>query len=253
MTVVHLVLVVAAFLTAVLSGILGMGGGMLFLATLFCFLPHAEAIPTHAAVQLASNGTRILAFLQAVDWGTVGRFLLGAVPGGALGIVLLAWLGPADQSEPYLKLGVGAYILVAAYWPQKTGQLASGTRWDFPLLGLVAGAAALTVGAVGPLIAPLFARRGFAKERLIATKATCQMILHVVKIPAFIWLRDIDYIELTGVTVAMIVVVVPATLLGKRILVHVSEAKFRWLYRAALTVAGAKVLLWDGVGALLTD
>lgn len=251
MTLAHTVLVAVAFVTAVLSGFLGMGGGMLLLATLLCFLPHAEAIPTHAAVQLASNGTRIAAFLRAVDWPTIGRFLTGALPGGALGLALLVWLGPSKGSEPYLKMAVGAYILLAAFLPQGSRSSTNGSRWDFPALGLVAGTAALTVGAVGPLIAPMFARRGFVKERLIATKATCQIILHGVKIPAFLWLRDFDYAELTRVTAAMIVVVVPGTLLGKRLLKHVSEANFRWMYRSALTVAGLKVLLWDGVSQLL--
>lgn len=241
------VLVAAAFLTAALSGIIGMGGGMLLLATLFCFLPHAEAIPTHAAVQLASNGTRIVAFLRAVDWRTIGRFCVGAIPGGALGVLLLVSLGPAEQSEPYLKMAVGIYILVAAYLPKAKKTRTGGQWWDFPLLGLVAGTAALTVGAVGPLIAPLFARRDFVKERLIATKATCQMILHVVKIPAFLLVRSFDYVELTGVTLAMIAVVIPGTLLGKRVLKRVSEEHFVLLYRVALTVAGLKVLLWDGV------
>ena len=247
----NVVLVVVALLSATLSGIIGMGGGMLLLATLFCFLPHAEAIPTHAAVQLASNGTRIVAFLRDVHWRTVSRFCLGAVPGGALGVLLLASVGPADRSEPYLKMAVGAYILLAAHLPTARKRTTAGPWWDFPLLGLVAGTAALTVGAVGPLIAPLFTRRDFVKHRLIATKAVCQIILHVVKIPAFLWLRSFDYGRLTGITIAMIAVVIPGTLLGKRLLVHVSESNFLVLYRVALTVAGLKVLVWDGLYAVV--
>jgi uncharacterized membrane protein YfcA len=243
----NVILVLAAFAAATLSGVIGMGGGMLLLATMFCFLPHAEAIPTHAAVQLASNGTRVAAFIGNVDWPTVGRFCLGAAPGGALGIVLLLSIGPAQESEPYLKMAVGLYILIAAHLPKAKKHTAQGQWWDFPLLGLVAGTAALTVGAVGPLIAPLFARRDFVKHRLVATKAVCQMILHAVKIPAFLWLRTSDYSRLTGITVAMIVVVIPGTLLGKRLLTHVSESNFIILYRVALTIAGLKVLAWDGI------
>jgi uncharacterized membrane protein YfcA len=249
----YVILAVAALATATLSGMIGMGGGMLLLATLFCFLPHAEAIPTHAAVQLASNGTRIVAFLRDVDWATLGRFVIGALPGGALGLMLLASVGPAERAEPYLKMAVGAYILVAAHLPKAEKNTAGGHWWDFPLLGLVAGTAALTVGAVGPLIAPLFARRDFVKERLVATKATCQAILHVVKIPAFLWLRSFDYPRLAGITVVMIALVIPGTLLGKRLLRHVSEADFLLLYRIALTVAGLKVLAWDGIYAAIGD
>ncbi len=242
------ILTIAAFATATLSGILGMGGGMLLLAVMFCFLAHGEAIPTHAAVQLVSNSTRSVAFIQHVSWRTLGRFVLGAIPGGAIGLWLRWEMGPPDQAEPYLKTLVGVYILVAAFLPKpKSRDGHRGTWWDFPLLGLVAGAAALTVGAVGPLIAPLFARRAFVKERLIATKALCQMFLHVVKIPAFLAFGSIDVEKLGLLALVMSVVVIPGTLLGKRMLRYVSEDNFVRLYKLALVVAGAKVLLIDGL------
>ncbi|MHC4064941.1 MAG: sulfite exporter TauE/SafE family protein [Planctomycetota bacterium] len=170
----HIVLVVAAFVTAAISAVIGMGGGILLLATLFCFLPHPEAIPTHATVQLVSNSTRMVAFLRDVHWPTIGRFLLGVIPGGTIGVLLLAlaWRSArADAAEPYLKMLVGVYILVTAHLPRSRKGLVAGRWWDFPLLGLVAGAAALTVGAVGPLIAPLFARRDFVKESLRCSPA----------------------------------------------------------------------------------
>ena len=36
------VLAMAAFVTATISGTIGMGGGILLLATMFCFLPHGS-------------------------------------------------------------------------------------------------------------------------------------------------------------------------------------------------------------------
>ncbi|MHC4064940.1 MAG: hypothetical protein ACYSUI_10620 [Planctomycetota bacterium] len=50
---------------------------------------------------------------------------------------------------------------------------------------------------------------------------------------------------------AMVVAVIPATLLGKRLLPYVSESAFVIIYRVALTVAGIKVLAWDGLYAAL--
>lgn len=245
------VLAVAAFLTAMLSGIIGMGGGMLLLATLFCFLSHGEAIPTHAAVQLASNGTRLLAFVSFVDWPTVRRFCLGALPGSILGAVLLWSLGEPTRSEPVLKLVVGLYILVVTLLPRSSAPHVATVWWDFPLLGLIAGTAALTVGAIGPLIAPLFARRAFVKERLIATKAVCQAVLHVAKIPAFFWLRSLDVDRLGTLALVMIVMVIPGTLLGKAMLKKVSDAQFVTLYRVALLIAGMKITVFDALLPML--
>ena len=45
----------------------------------------------------------------------------------------------------------------------------------------------------------------------------------------------------------MIVMVIPGTLLGKRLLKGVSERHFAITYRVALTAAGLKLLVIDGL------
>ena len=247
------ILAVAALLTSALSALIGMGGGILLLALLFSFLSHGEAIPSHAAVQIASNGTRVLAFLGNVHWRSIRRFCIGAFPGSAAGFLLLWWLGVLDDSEPYLKTVVGIYVLLATYLPKPKEAARVAKWWDFPLLGLIAGTAALTLGAIGPLIAPLFARRDFVKEKLIATKAVCQVILHSLKIPAFVVLGTFDAPSLWLLTAIMMVAVIPGTLLGKRAVKHVSERHFVVLYRVALTAAGLKVLILDGLLKIMMD
>jgi len=245
---VYVILAIAALLTSMVSAILGMAGGVMLLAVMLCFLTHADSIPTHAAVQIASNGTRVMAFARNVDWRALRRFLIGAVPGAGVGMLLLWALGQPEQSEPYLKTIIGAFILLATFLPKPKGDGAHRERWfDFPAIGLAAGVAALTVGAIGPLIAPIFARRGFVKERLIATKAICQLCIHTLKIPAFLLVRDLDVSRLGTLAVVMICMVIPGTLLGKRMVKPISERNFKIAYRAALTLAGLKVLVWDGV------
>ena len=108
----------------------------------------------------------------------------------------------------------------------------------------------MTVGAIGPLIAPLFVRRGFVKERLVATKAVLQMITHALKLPMFWLLGTIQFAEFSRLLVCMSIVVIPGTFLGKRLLHRVSPRAFVWLYKVALTIAGFKLLIIDGACVL---
>jgi len=123
-------------------------------------------------------------------------------------------------------------------------------RFDFTLLGLVVGTVGLVVGAIGPIIAPLFARRGFVKEDLIATKAVCQLCTHAMKIAAFAALDLLEFVAFSQLLVAMAAMAIVGTLLGKRLLRHVSPEAFVLLYKVALTVAGIKVLAYDGLWRL---
>ena len=60
-------LVVAAFGTSILSGVIGMGGGMTLLGAMTLGLPPAWVVPLHAIVQLFSNFTRTLVFLREIS------------------------------------------------------------------------------------------------------------------------------------------------------------------------------------------
>ncbi len=249
----HAILALAALLTAVISGIIGMGGGILLLAVLLSFLPHAEAIPAHGAVQLVSNGTRLLAFIRHVDWKTIARFAAGAVPGSIVGGVAMIWLqAHIDATDAYLKIAIGSYVLIMTFRPtlppaavNAASAVQIGRR--FTRFGFLAGMLGLTVGAIGPLIAPVFVHCGFVKERLIATKAVCQALVHLLKVPIFLAGGLVAYGTLGRLILIMSLMVIPGTLIGKRILTHVDDRMFVRLFRIAMALAGIKVLAYDGL------
>ena len=73
----------------------------------------------------------------------------------------------------------------------------------------------------------------------------------VVKIPAFLFLRDLDVDKLGLLALVMILMAIPGTLIGKRVLKGISPQQFRIAFRVALTLAGLKVFFWDGILALI--
>lgn len=248
-----LILAIVALLTSIISGILGMGGGILLLAVLLSFLPAVEAITVHASVQIFSNGTRAIIFFKSCDRPALKTFLLGAVPGAVLGWFLLRYALNLGDAEPYLKVGIGLYVLAAALLPAGGGgEKGGGGLAGFFWIGCVAGLASLTVGAVGPLIAPVFRSKDFVKERLISTKAACQLSLHVLKVPALLALGTFDVPRFGAMTLLMIGMVIPGTLIGERLLRYVKDEHFRVAYRVALLTAGVKVLCVDGLWAIFT-
>ncbi len=245
-----IVLPLAALIASVISGIIGMGGGILLLAVMLSFLDHGEAIPLHAVVQLCSNTTRSIAFWKSADLRAVRRFIMGMLPGAVVGTLALYWIGRIEAGEPYLKMLVGLYVLIAPFVPKGKSQESPTPETSlrgFFSIGFLAGAMALTIGAIGPLIAPIFSRHGYVKERLIATKAVCQTLTHFIKLPAFLILGTFDGIATGTLSLLMVAAVIPGTLLGKHLLKYVSPSLFVWMFKIALVVAGMKVLIVDGI------
>ncbi|MCH8913383.1 MAG: hypothetical protein IIA33_07420 [Planctomycetes bacterium] len=68
------------------------------------------------------------------------------------------------------------------------------------------------------------------------------------------FLKDtlVDYAKLGQLIVVMSLMVIPGTLIGKRILRRVDERAFVTLFKLAMLLAGLKVLAYDGFYKLLT-
>lgn len=242
---------VAAYLTATLSGVLGMGGGVVLLAVFFLAgIDPLVALPLHAAVQLVSNGSRVLAFLGFVRWWPAATLAAASLPGPLLGLWLLDRLDPAA-----LQAALGVVILVATWTHLRgLGALAEGVA--FGIAGALVGVLGVLVGATGPLIAPFFLREHWQRQEIVGTKAACQAFTHVQKLvafgllaPALIdlgWItrapRSADWLD-PGVLVPMVVAVVAGTWTGKQLLGRISEERFRRLYKAVLTLVAIRLVL----------
>ena len=81
-------LVPTALAGATLSGILGMGGGLLLITVMASVLEPIQVVPVHGAVQLVSNGTRALRLLSSVRWSWFFLYVPGLFLGAYFGIQL---------------------------------------------------------------------------------------------------------------------------------------------------------------------
>jgi uncharacterized membrane protein YfcA len=231
------VLVVACFVTATISGILGMAGGVTLLGVMTALLPAPVVVPLHGIVQLASNSTRTWAFRRHVRWSILFTFMAPAV----VGVVIAANIW-GDLRLTWFRAWIGAFILAFLVWRRYKPKLRNPPVWSYAVLGLAAGLLAIFVGATGPFLAPFFLRDDFTNEQVIATKAVCQTWLHLLKIPAFLAL-SFDYTPYASVVVALVTAVIGGTYLGKHLLSTISKDRFVFWFQWVLAILAVYLIV----------
>lgn len=235
----------AAFLTAMLSGIAGVGGGTILIGVFYAIgLTTAQAVPLHAAVQLASNASRTAAYFRAVEWRAAGWFMLGCAPAP----FLIAPFVPLVNTH-IIEL-VLAVLIIGSLIPGKNADDLLPMRWAFLLAGVLVGSIGMFVGASGLFVGRLFLRPEWRKETTIGTLALCQCLGHGTKLLGYssIGLGPLSQADLLWPLVAAVIL---GTVAGKYLNQRLSEERFRTLVNAVLWIMSFK-LLWDGVHGLIS-
>lgn len=155
-----------------------MGGGILLLAIMAQYYPLAILIPLHGLIQLGSNSARVFLGFKAIDRRIVLQFGVGAVIGTAVGSRLIF-----SVPENFYKVILGTFILIVTFFPLPKYKKIFYLKWH--LVGGISSFLSLFVGATGPLIAPFYLSEKLSKERLVSTKAACQIFTHFLKVATF--------------------------------------------------------------------
>lgn len=231
-----LVLGASAVITSIISAVVGMAGGIVLLSIMTLFLPFQVLIPIHGVVQLISNGTRTWFLRKNIHWPLFRWFCVGLPFGAFVSISIIKSL----NSNTIPLLLIAALIFYSVFKPKRLPHLSIPFP-AFCLVGFGVGLLGPLVGATGPFIAPFFLRDDFNKEQIIASKSSVQVMGHLIKLPAFLYL-GFDYIHhiipITGLTICAVL----GTKLGVLLLHKVDEKMFRIIFKSALFVAGCRVI-----------
>ncbi|KPK17380.1 MAG: hypothetical protein AMJ62_01670 [Myxococcales bacterium SG8_38] len=231
------VLLLASFVTATVSAILGMAGGVTLLGLMTALLPAPIVVPIHGVVQLASNWTRTWAFRRHVRWAIFFAFMGPAIAGVAIAANI--W---ADLELTWFRAWIGGFILVFLAWRRYKPTLRNPPMWSYAALGFAAGLLGIFVGATGPFLAPFFLRDDFDNEEVIATKAVCQTWIHLLKIPAFLALQ-FDYAPYAPLLGALAAAVIGGTYFGKHLLSMLSKERFVFWFQLVLALLAVYLIL----------
>jgi uncharacterized protein len=214
--------VLAAFVTATVSGVLGMAGGLLLMGALLLVLPATTAFVAHGLLQLVSNGWRAWLHRRHVRGRILGWYAAGSVTAG-LAVAAVSYVPSTPMT--YLFLGL---VPLLVWLPKGVLRLDASRPAHAVAAGLAVTSVNLVAGVAGPLLDVFFVRTALGRHAVVATKAATQVLSHSAKVvlyggPVLSGPGD-------GLPVLVLLLAVPLSMLGTfaggRLLDRMSDAGF---------------------------
>jgi uncharacterized protein len=233
-------IVAMAFLTAALSGVFGMAGGLALKGALALVLPVSATFVVHGLLQLVANGWRAILHRKHVHWAIVAVYALGAFV--AAGVMAVIALQPT-KATLYLLMG----LVPGLVWlPQGWIKVDASRPPQAFLCGLSVTGMNLTAGVAGPLLDVFFVRTALTRHAIVATKAATQVFSHLMKI--IVYGAPLFAAGGRGVPPLWVfALAVPLSMLGTAagglLLDRLSDVNFKRYLRLILTVIGAVYLV----------
>jgi uncharacterized membrane protein YfcA len=238
------VLAAAVLSTAFLSGIFGMAGGMILMGILLAIMPLPAAMVLHGFTQMASNGWRAWLWRAHVEWRIVAHYCLGAVA-AALGFAAMRLV--TDKATALVIIGLLPFVVLLL--PER---LALDIRRPVQAFacGVICTVLMLLAGVSGPIFDAFFVRSALNRKAMVATKATVQVLGHLLKVAYFghvLVAAGTDASAVAPMAVVLAVVLaIAGTQLARRVLDAISEAQFRRWSRVLIATI-ATVYLAQGI------
>jgi uncharacterized protein len=235
----YIVLAFGALLGSTVSGVTGVGGGMVFLPFLVWGVGVRQAVPYLTMLLLVSNISRASFARREIDWQVVKHFAYGAVPGAISGALLYTMFSATLIAK---LLGVYLILYVILNFTRSTWPRVA-TLKSIAWIGVPAGVVSAVVGGSGPVVVPWFLRYGLVKEAFLGTEAVGATIMHACKLIVWGGARMIspqDVLLLLPMGGLMILGSYFGTLIVKRI----PARTFRTVLVFALAAIGVRFLLY---------
>lgn len=234
-------LIASAFVTAALSGVFGMAGGLLLKGAIALVLPVSATFVTHGLLQLVANGWRAVLHRAHLAWPIVAVYAGGALVAGL--VMSLIALEPS-KATLFLLMGVVPSLL----WVPQTWLRLDAAR---PAHAFVCGVSVtglnLTAGVAGPLLDTFFIRTPLTRHQIVATKAATQVFSHLAKVVVY----GAPLIAVGGrglppwwVFAGAVPLSMGGTVIGGRILQRMSDIHFKRWARWIVSGVGLLYLAW---------
>ena len=172
----YVLIIISALATSLLSGLVGMAGGVVLMAVLVNILPVSSAMVLHGITQFTANGSRTLILRKHLMW----RLLPGYILGASVAVAGFSALLFVPEASVVLIL-VGLFPWLARLQPRS-----SAFNITRPASNIICGfsvtSAQLLAGAAGPLLDLFYLNSGLDRQTVVANKALTQTIGHLLRI-----------------------------------------------------------------------
>ena len=227
-----------AFAASIVGGLAGYGTGLVLPIFLAPVVGVANVIPVMAVGMLLNNGSRVIAFRDAIEWPHVRRILLFGLPAciaGAYGYTLL--------EGRTIALLIGAFLILSvplrrwlAHVDASIGPNAE--RGAGALFGFINGG---MTGAGTVLIAILMAA-GVQGAGLIATDAIISIVMGLTKVALFGSLARLPAdLALAGLAIG--ICTVPGAFVARWLLRHIPLRVHTLVMEAIVLIGGGSFVL----------
>ena len=233
-----MILIGTALLGSTIGGVAGFGAGILLLPVAAWTLGIRAAVPVLTVTMLLGNLARIWWSRHDLHGGITLRFIAGAVPATAIGVMILA-----GASSDWLGRAIGAFLLAAVPLRRvlTSGRLHVRAA-HFPLIGGAVGLLSALVVTTGPVVTPFFLAYGLRRGAFIATEAMCAGAMHVTRGLVFARYRMISG-EILIIGLVLGATMFAGAWIGRRMLDRMSDRAFLAIIEVLLVGMGLQMLL----------
>lgn len=229
-----IVLCLVSFLGSLIAGALGLGGGVLVLATMANLLPPMALVPVHGVVQLGSNLSRAMMSWRQTLMAIVTPFFVGTIIGAAIGAQFVVAL-----PKSLLQLIIAVFILASTWLPNLQSKSAGKVKFFF--VGIITTIVTMFVGGTGVLVGSFVAPACPERHQFVSTHSVVMTIQHGLKIVTFV-LLGFAFGPYLALLVGLVTFSFIGSYAGKLLLHRLPERVFRVALKATLTVLALQLL-----------
>jgi uncharacterized membrane protein YfcA len=229
---IYLGIIVTAFITSILSGVIGMAGGAILMAILITLLPVGNAMILHGATQAMANGSRTFLLRQHLIWRLLPAYGVGAI--AAISIATWMVMIP-DPAIVFLAIGIFPWT---AQWSGRLRGLDITQPLTTISCGFIVTFAQLIAGAAGPILDVFYVNSRLGRRAIVANKALTQTIGHLLRVLYYGVLISVSSELPIWLFIASLAAAALGTGLGTKLLKQWNDTDFeRTSRRIILTVA----------------